>query len=441
MRGSAKGLAPCDASGTRARDSSYLVREIQTARNGTALHFDVKTWRTISFKNATELEEKLVGELPPSSAATRGIRDERKRGVLEFSSSAVNFTRSRFPAQRKTPYSSYPRSRCSRASGERCTCEGNALDEYLRSCPLCRGEIRPLRRDQPGLHFEVHCRACGKFLLHLSAEHDVTQSPLSEIALADLRHRISRAGASKLPVLSAWMVERARKSPELPTPAEQGDRLIQLIGARTTPGRPATVGGTDLGLIGAIDWDGAQFIEAGLIRRELLRRPPNQVEGEEFILTFDGWRRFEELRKGATESRRVFMAMRFGDEELDRVFATCFKAAALRAGFDLFTLAEQPKAGIIDNNMRVEIRRSRFLIADLTHHNNGAYWEAGFAEGLGKPVLFTCRRDQHAAAHFDARQQQTVLWESTDLASAENQLIAAIRATLPDEARMSDDPA
>jgi hypothetical protein len=36
---------------------------LQTARAGTVLQFDVKTWRTTFFKNATELEEKLVGEL------------------------------------------------------------------------------------------------------------------------------------------------------------------------------------------------------------------------------------------------------------------------------------------------------------------------------------------------------------------------------------------
>jgi len=32
--------------------------------------------------------------------------------------------------------------------------------------------------------------------------------------------------------------------------------------------------------------------------------------------------------------------------------------------------------------MRLEIRRSRFAVVDLTHGNRGAYWEAGFAEGL-----------------------------------------------------------
>jgi hypothetical protein len=38
-------------------------RVIQTARKGTELEFDVRNWRTTFYRNATELEEKLLGEL------------------------------------------------------------------------------------------------------------------------------------------------------------------------------------------------------------------------------------------------------------------------------------------------------------------------------------------------------------------------------------------
>ena len=40
----------------------------------------------------------------------------------------------------------------------------------------------------------------------------------------------------------------------------------------------------------------------------------------------------------------------------------------------------------VDAVIEHEIRACRFLIADLSDDNAGAYWEAGFAEGLGKPV-------------------------------------------------------
>lgn len=38
-------------------------RIIQTARKGTNLEFDIKNWRTLFYRNATEFEEKLIDEL------------------------------------------------------------------------------------------------------------------------------------------------------------------------------------------------------------------------------------------------------------------------------------------------------------------------------------------------------------------------------------------
>ena len=84
--------------------------------------------------------------------------------------------------------------------------------------------------------------------------------------------------------------------------------------------------------------------------------------------------------------------MEYGNPELDKIVEETFKPAVKQTGFDLFALNEKPRAGLIDDRSRVEIQTSRFLIACLTHDNAGAYWEAGFAEGLGKPVIYTCEQ-------------------------------------------------
>ena len=41
-----------------------------------------------------------------------------------------------------------------------------------------------------------------------------------------------------------------------------------------------------------------------------------------------------------------------------------------------------------------EIRRSRFMIADVTGHRHAVYFEAGYAKGLGLDVIWTCREDE-----------------------------------------------
>ena len=159
-------------------------------------------------------------------------------------------------------------------------------------------------------------------------------------------------------------------------------------------------------------------------------------------LTMQGWARYEALKRAVVDSRTALMAMKFGDEELNQVVEEYFKPAVERAGFLLRLLTDGQPAGSIDDQHRVALRTSRFLIADLTHGNNGAYWEAGFAEGLGRPVIYTCRKkeweDKKSHPHFDTNHLVTIIWEPQVVEDAGRRLTATIRATLPGEARMTD---
>lgn len=158
-------------------------------------------------------------------------------------------------------------------------------------------------------------------------------------------------------------------------------------------------------------------------------------------LSIGGWRRLQELRTiGSVKSKTAFMAMRYGNINHDAVFTNHFKPAVAGAGFHLEKLSEVLQAGTIDNQLRTEIRTCRFLLADLTGGNSGAYWEAGFAEGLGKPVIYLCERNyfKKYKTHFDTNHQTTVLWSSHSIESDMIVLKATIRSTLPGEADLLD---
>jgi nucleoside 2-deoxyribosyltransferase len=135
------------------------------------------------------------------------------------------------------------------------------------------------------------------------------------------------------------------------------------------------------------------------------------------------------------------MAMKFGDKILNDIVDNYYKPAVGKTGFSLFRLEDQPKAGLIDDRIRVEIRTSSFLISDLTHDNPGAYWEAGFAEGLGKPVIYTCEKGkfQKDKTHFDTNHHLTVVWDKDNPQEGANLLKSTIRATLPDSSIMVDE--
>ena len=118
------------------------------------------------------------------------------------------------------------------------------------------------------------------------------------------------------------------------------------------------------------------------------------------------------------------------------------KDAVSKTGFEIRRLDEEKRAGLIDDKLRVEIRRSKFLIADLSDENNGAYWEAGYAEGLGMQVIYICEEEkfEQKKTHFDTNHHLTVQWKNDpeSLQKFAEELKATIRATFPAEAKMED---
>ena len=61
------------------------------------------------------------------------------------------------------------------------------------------------------------------------------------------------------------------------------------------------------------------------------------------------------------------MAMQYNEPQLDTIVENWFRKAVGQTGFELFILRDRPKAGLIDDRLRVEIQVSHFVIADLTH--------------------------------------------------------------------------
>ena len=57
------------------------------------------------------------------------------------------------------------------------------------------------------------------------------------------------------------------------------------------------------------------------------------------------------------------------------------------------------------------------------------YFEAGFAMGLGRPVIWTCRKDDIDNAHFDTRQYNHIVWENEK--ELYEKLKNRIEATIP----------
>lgn len=136
-----------------------------------------------------------------------------------------------------------------------------------------------------------------------------------------------------------------------------------------------------------------------------------------YALEMSGFERVEELREVHPDSDQAFVAMWF-DDELKSAYVNGFKRAIEGAGYKPVRVDEQQFTDKIDDRIISEIRRSRFLVADFSQGEDGArggvYYEAGFAHGLGRKVIFTCRKGEVDQLHFDTRQYNHIVWENAE---------------------------
>ena len=132
------------------------------------------------------------------------------------------------------------------------------------------------------------------------------------------------------------------------------------------------------------------------------------------FITVDGWRAIESYKVSNAESEKVFVAMWFHNQTNDAYNNGIQPAIEIDCGYKSMRIDRKEYLGKVDDEIIAEIRESRFIVADFTGQRHGVYFEAGFAQGLGLKVIFTCRKDYVEKLHFDTRQENHIVWETSD---------------------------
>lgn len=163
-----------------------------------------------------------------------------------------------------------------------------------------------------------------------------------------------------------------------------------------------------------------------------------QSTNRPYRLTFKGIEKAEELTKIKNETKHAFVAMWFSTE-MKEVYDNSIKEVVESTGFIPFRVDNHQHNNDITDEIIAGIRTCRFMIADLTGYRGGVYFEAGFAKGLGKQVIFTCRQDWFDGemagivvvkekVHFDVNHQNIIVWKTEE--ELKIKLSARIRATI-----------
>ena len=160
-------------------------------------------------------------------------------------------------------------------------------------------------------------------------------------------------------------------------------------------------------------------------------------------VTHKGYARYEELQRKSVDSSLAFVAMWF-HSSMDAVYNEAIAPAIRDAGYEPVRVDNVQHNRKIDDEIIALIRRSRFVVADFTAENpkeprGGVYYEAGFAYGLGREVIYTCRKDFVEALHFDTRQYNHIVWEEEKLSDFRKALQNRIEATIGRGPKTKDD--
>jgi hypothetical protein len=141
-----------------------------------------------------------------------------------------------------------------------------------------------------------------------------------------------------------------------------------------------------------------------------------------------GWERLQLLRAQRRERRQAFVAMWF-KPDMNSAFNEGIVPALEACGYKPIRIDREEHNDKIDDQIIATIRKSGLMVADFTGQRGGVYYEAGFAQGLGVPVVWSCHSDHASSLHFDTRQYNHILWATA--AELREKLQARIEATLP----------
>jgi hypothetical protein len=309
-------------------------------------------------------------------------------------------------------------------------------EEQIKTCPIC--EIMPVNDAYwlTGEHRKVvDCPVCGRFWIAGELNQglwerrkqgtisDVERRRLVQLSMA-IRH------ASTIPLIRLEDWEKLADNPPRFTMDTKLRRLLEQIAKWAPLGSRTDLRDFHFRVLTAEIAAGGRA-EVDVLVDYVIRR--GFLDGQErdhtgargaIMITVDGWKLLEPT---IGVPGRCFVAMWF-DPSMNDPYEKGIAAAARDCGLDPRRVDKIDFGEKICDRIVAEIRTAEVVIADFTGFRSGVFYEAGYAQALGKVVVLTCRQDQlpELAKHFDTRQFPHLPW--SDPADLRTKLADRIRA-------------
>lgn len=291
------------------------------------------------------------------------------------------------------------------------------------TCPVDQKQKANVERYVGSNERLVTCSLCGKFVITELALHEIEAR---ETHKKDLRHLLmcycrekweyaqisakdTRWGAEIREADVARIAEG--KDPDMATTAKaRENKLLTWLSLRSRPGSPASIDQhKDYPIAYARDaWELVEIVNDLCVRKLIRWFGGNTVRSE---ITPAGQRHIEAEDIPNPLSTIAFVAMSLQPEHSyvhENAWNDAIKPAIEACGWIPYRVDKSVEERKICDAIVLEIRSSRFVVADVTGERPCVYYEAGYAMGSGIKVIWLAEKGTRL--HFDSNHYQHIIW-------------------------------
>jgi hypothetical protein len=319
------------------------------------------------------------------------------------------------------------------------------------ACPIWGTPATTLDGYQGEDGVAVHSeRAGGRYFISRTAA--ATLNSIDDVQRVALSHEICNHNAlESILEISSTTLKGLPSKPNFPA-QDRADRLLRYLitcseylgKINKFPWDAITSHGSDLAFFGfhpgkahfpllawsdSLEIEEVDFLLDMLVADGAVKRTGGGSETSLIVLP-KGYTRLSE-KSAQISTDQAFIAMWF-DQSVNSAYEHGIETAVRECGYSPMRIDRKEHLNKIDDEIVAEIKRSKFVIADFTSEpdkpRGGVYFEAGYAMGMGIPVVWTCREDLIGQVHFDTRQFNHIVWKDpTELAEKlKNRILATI---------------
>lgn len=254
-------------------------------------------------------------------------------------------------------------------------------------CIFCKQTAT--HKPSEGLFVAVTCRRCGKYEIEPNGRQQVGKE-FDPLICAWVRGRSDSDDPARFKINE---IEAKKKSLSPKPVTEKLRLLLKWVESKSKhPGDGHNIEPDN-------DWPVAWCSNSveltyhfdALVAQGLLAKQAHNSNGLPATITPAGWKSLEISRGEEIEEDLVFVAMSF-DKKMDVAWSAGFEPGINKAGYRAHRVDKVKSIERIDMKVLGDIRRSRIVVADATGARPNVYYEAGYAEALGRPVIWTVQK-------------------------------------------------